>query len=316
MGIKDFFKIKNTNINSDFNDKVISEMGRTVQLKDFAGIRICLDASMMIYQSILAMEKINALTDAEGNTTAHINTIFNKIIMLAQANIQQVWIFDSPHPNDMKKIEIEKRKLKKETMKKNGYEVYTINEPHIKDIQFLLENMGIMYFIAPEGIEAEQYGAKLTSGPSEQRFCKYMMSGDSDVLFFGGNLLRMLSEKSSTGKSKKTVYQIYELNDILNELGMEYNDFVKMGIVLGSDFNDKAPNIGPVAVMKKYKNAYLTPTMENAIKYYKSDISDKITEAKLVEGKYDKNEIMKFLESKNFNTKRVLERLETYEKTF
>lgn len=322
MGILQFFKIKIINKDSQFDGKVISQIGEVVPLKKFKGVRLCNDASLMIYQSILALESVQSLTDSEGNTTVHINTILNKIIQQAQAGIKQLWIFDSPIPNPMKEKEMHRRQERKAKVAKSdaSKEVkekveYRLNKQHVEDIQFLLFNLGIMYITSPPGVEAEQYGAYLTKGPVDERFCQYMISGDSDVLFFGGNLLRITSEKSATGKSKKTVYQTFDLDEVLNETNLTYDEFLKMGVVMGSDWNEKSPSIGPATVMKKYKNAYITPAMETAIEYYKSDISGKIGEAEIIEGAYNHDKIMEFLVSKKFNQERVEKRLEDYEKT-
>lgn len=317
MGVKNFFKIKFIN-KTDETEQIIDELGEEVNLKKFANEKICIDASLIIYQSILSAERINSLTDAEGDTTVHINTIFNKIIQLKQAGIIQIWIFDSPFPNDIKKKELEKRKEKRDnaTNEKIGYK---LNKKHIDDIQFLLTNLGIMYIVSPPGIEAEQYGSYLTKGEINERFCKYMITGDSDVLFFGGNLLRIVSTKTAKGKSKKTIYKAFELNDILNDMNLNMKEFLKMGVTMGTDFNEKVPGIGPATVVKKIKKdvVYMTPAMESAIKYYESDISEKISnsdETHIVDGKYDRTKITEFLVSKKFNKERVETRLNDFEK--
>jgi 5'-3' exonuclease len=317
MGIKQFFKIKIINKDSEFDGMVISQLGEVVSLKKFKGERICNDASHTIYQSILALDSIQSLTDSEGNTTIHLNIILNKIIQQAQAGITQIWIFDSPTPNPMKVKELAKRKEKREKAAKEGKEKieYRLNKQHIEEVQFLLNNLGIMYITAPPGIEAEQYGAYLTKGPINERFCKYMISGDSDVLFFGGNLLRITSEKSATGKTKKTIYQAFDLSDFLNETNLTNDEFLKMGVAMGSDWNEKAPSVGPGTIMKKINDVYITPTMEDAIDYYKSDIGDKIGQADIVEGKYNRDKILEFLLSKKFNKERLEGRLDAFEKT-
>src|ERR1700678_966745 len=152
MGIHGFFQIKILNKESTFKNHLISQIGETVSLKKFKGKRLCNDASLMIYQSILALEKVQKLTDADGNMTGHIKIIFDKIIQQKQAGIIQIWIFDSPIANSIKKLETIKRNSRKEKGE------YKLNEQHVHDIQFLLNKLGIMYIVAPSGIEAEQYG--------------------------------------------------------------------------------------------------------------------------------------------------------------
>ena len=314
MGIHGFFKIKIVNKKSVFDGKLLSQLGEATTLKKFKNQRICVDASMIIYQSILALNSIQSLTDANGDTTAHIYTIFNKIIQLAQVDVIQIWIFDSPVLNSIKKRELVKREERREKSKNDKKRQYKLNQQHIDDIQFLLTNLGITYIVAPPEVEAEQYGAYLTKGFKDERFCQYMLSGDSDVLLFGGNLLRIISEKSASGKSKKTIYTTYDLDDIINECDVSYDQFVKMGVFLGSDFNEKAPEVGPATIMKKKEDVYITPAMHAAIKYFKSDISNKMQMASMVDGRYNKLAIQDFLIAKKFNKDRIALRLDDYEK--
>jgi 5'-3' exonuclease len=189
-----------------------------------------------------------------------------------------------------------------------------LNKEHVEDIQQLLRLMGVMYIVAPPGVEAEQYGAYLTQGIIDQRFCKYMISADSDVLCFGGNLLRVVSEKSASGASRKTLYKIFELDDVLSELGMEYDMFLQMCVTMGTDFNDKTEGVGPGTVVEKIRNKdlYFSPMQEETIEYFKSDISSKIGQAEIVQEEYRSDELLKFLTSRSFGADRVKKRLEKY----
>lgn len=342
MGVDSFFKIRISGKNAK-DAKLISSIGETIDLSSLSGERVCVDASLMIYSSILAMERVTALTDAEGKTTTHINTIFNKVIELNKYNISQIWIFDSPKPNEFKTRALEKRRERREKAakelekdekesekegekreekeanknnkrNKNEKLQYHLNEEHVNDIKSLLQFMGIMYIEAPPGIEAEQYGAFITRGTESQRYCKYMISGDSDVLSFGGNLLRISSQKSATGKSRKTIYQVFELDNVLNQLGLNYDKFLEMCVVMGTDFNEKLRDVGPAKVLNKIKQdeLVLTPRQEMIIGYYKSDITDKIGESVRSQNDYDRKDLIEFLKSKNFDEVRINKRLENF----
>lgn len=305
MGIHGFFKIK---IND--KNKLLGDVGNMVSLKKFKDTRICIDASLIIYQSILALEKVNSLTDKEGNTTVHLNTIFNKILQLKTAGATQIWVFDSPNLNDMKKHELARRKERREKSK-DGKGQYKINKQHIDEVQTLLTLFGITYVVAPDGVEAEQLGAFLTRGFKEDRFCQYMLSSDSDVLMFGGNLLRSKSEVK--GKTKKTVYYTYDIDDVLNELDVSIDNFIKMGVLLGSDFNDKAPGVGPGTVMKKYSKEHITPAMVKAQNYFKSDISGLAKSINMITNDFNKEKLIEFLVNKNFNKEKLTAKLNSYE---
>lgn len=301
MGVSQFFKIVINNAKSRFHKKTISEIGEQVSLSKFRGERLCDDASLTIYSSILALESVQTLTDKEGRTTAHINTIFNKIIQRIEFGIVQIWIFDSPEPNPLKRLAAERRQARREKT-----DAFRITAEHVADIQTLLRLMGIMYIVAPPGIEAEQYGAYLTTGPD--RFCKYMISGDSDVLMFGGNLLRSFTEKSATGKTKKTVYQTFDLDEVLAETGLSYEEFLEVGVALGTDFNEaNEQGIAARTIMRKRKDIFITPAMRRTIEYYRSSIEN--VQAEIVESKFDRAGVIEFLVSRGFNAERVTKRL-------
>lgn len=307
MGVSNLFKIKVDNPKSDYDGKTIGELGEEVRLKDLKNERVCVDASGMIYSAILAMAHINSLTDSEGNTTAHITTIFNKIFQLKNAGVKQIWIFDSPKPNKMKQKELKKRDKRRERYKHDEKVQFKMTGKHVQDIKTLLTHMGITYVEAPPGIEAEQYGAMLTAGSQDERFCQYMISGDSDVLAFGGNLLRITSKRSSTGKSKKTVYYKYDLSVILEETGLSYQQFLEMCVTMGTDFNEKTKRVGPKTVISKIKNQKIDLTDEQyeAIKYFKSN--PEMDNSDMKASNYNKTEVIKFLVSKAFN-KTLLEK--------
>jgi flap endonuclease-1 len=324
MGVEGFFKVKITfprrgRSATVATSKVIAELGVPIKLSDLQGMKVAIDASLMIYSSKLAVEHLNTLTDSEGHSTVHINTIFNKILQLADAGAQQMWIFDSPEPNEIKKMAIEQRMAKREQALKKGYKnsekiQYRLTKEDVNDIQMLLKCMGITYIIAPSGLEAEQYGAYLTKGSESERFCRYMITSDSDVLCFGGNLLRMTTQKSATGKTKKTVYQAFELEDVLAEMQLSYEQFLQMCVLLGTDFAQGTPGVGPNTVIDKVRKDEMpfTPRQELAMEYFKSDISDKIGGAEIVQGEYNLEELVNFLKARNFNEERIRKRLEKY----
>lgn len=320
MGIGDFFKIQ-------ANGKTILELGREVPLSELKHNTVCIDALHSIYSALLAMGRVDALTH-NGHTTVHINTIFARVIQYARAGISQFWIFDSSSPNELKKIEIAKRKkradaaLERNAQSKSPKEIqelkeaFRISAKHIQEIQELLTLMGIAWMEAPCGIEGEQYGAWMTSGKPGERFYEYMISGDSDVLAFGGNLLRPTQKKSASGKSKKTVYMAYDYHEILNHLELTEYEFRKMAVIMGTDFNEKTRGIGPKTAVKKARSdVKLTEQQEKIINYYSMKPSD-IEEKPLVHfNGYSRNAVLTFLGDRGFKLDRINKRLDEFEKS-
>jgi flap endonuclease-1 len=324
MGVNGFFKILAThNIGkrpkNKEDAKTIEQLGKLTTLNSLAGKCVCIDATYMIYNSILAMSSVHALTDSRGNPTAHINTIFAKVIQLATADVKQLWIFDSPNPNEFKRTAYEKRaerrKQAAEKEYKNNEKVqFSIKSSYIRQIQKLLSAMGISYVVAPDGVEAEQYGAYLTKGT--HRFCEYVITGDSDVLCFGGNLLRIRHVKTSTG-GKKTEFQAYQLQELLDHLQLTYEDFLKVCVLCGTDFAEGESGTGPRTVVAKVRSGeyYISPRQELVMSYFASDIADKIGSADIVRGELDEEKVVKLLvKKKKFDENRIRKSLEKFKK--
>jgi 5'-3' exonuclease len=308
MGVHDLWKIPVANTEHASYDKLLGDVGEKLDLKDLKGHRICIDASDYIYNSLLAMAHVDSLTDAEGRPTAHILRIFSVVQMLHKAGAKQIWVFDSATPNEFKKFEQEKRHARREQGAQKGHEkqAFGITSEIVNDIKSLLTFMGVSFLEAPEGIEAEHYGAYMTSGNPGQRFCTYMLSADSDVLAFGGNLLRHTTEKSASGKTKKTVYRVYEQDDVLSALDVDYEDFLKICVALGTDFQSaKIKGVGPKTVVAKVKNDKLTFDDELvAVMDYMS--TDPPTDsADMQENTLDADGLKEFLLAKKFKEDRI-----------
>lgn len=333
MGVKDFFHVVIKNKNSEWDGYTIEELGVWVDLEEIAvpperpdgtqvegPVRVAIDASLTIWQSSLGTVLIDTLTDKEGNPTVHLNTIFNKIIQLKQAGLEQIWVFDSPEPNEMKKLAYANRAKSRAAAiaahkAKGGFK---LTGAIIDEVKKLLSAMGCTYIQAPPGIEAEQYAARLTMGPKHQRFCQYVLSGDSDVLMFGGNLLRSKKVASESGKTSKTQYYTYDLDVILKETGMTRVQLIRMGVALGNDFNTRIEKCGPKTVMgaikAKPQKVFLSSEQQAVYAYYASDIKDKMKAGDATASQYDRAAVTKFLVDKNFDAKRVDTRLNGYEK--
>ena len=315
MGVISFFQIEISKPKTkDDAPRTIGTVCRETTLAKMKGMRVCIDTPNMIYASILAMSHIGALTDNSGKTTAHINTIWAKILGLDGAGIQQIWIFDSKKPNPLKAAEL-KRRYERAFNSTDPKVQFRMNSEHVEDIKTLLRLCGQTYVEAPDGIEAEQYGAWMTRGPiARARFCQYMISADSDVLAFGGNLIRTYQKPSSTGKSKRLVYQVYELADILSETGLTYDKFLELCVAMGTDFNEKTQGIGVKTALDKIKSGKvaLNPQQESVIAYYKSKPA--FSPSDVTYNTYDKTGLEEFLVGKGFKLERVQERMSGYQK--
>lgn len=310
MGINQLFQIIIPAGN--YAGQPIVALARESTLPKLKGIRVCIDASNTIYSAILAMAHINALSDKSGRTTAHINMIWTKVLQLDKAMISQIWIFDNPQPNALKAATVARRRDR--AYKSSDPKVqFRMQTEHVNDIKTLLDLMGIPYIEAPPGIEAEQYGAWMTKGDiAANRFCQYMISADSDVLAFGGNLLRAYQKPTATGKGKRLVYQIFELRDMLQELGLTYDEFLEVCVAMGTDFCDKTDRVGVKTVIKNVKDGKIFPNdmQKTVIEYFKARPAYNESDAHFSECRT--SDLVAFLAERGFNADRVKKSMEDF----
>lgn len=133
--------------------------------------------------------------------------------------------------------EEEIRNLKKQQVKAQRDSDMVTSEM-ISECQELLTRFGIPYITAPT--EAEAQCAEL----SLLGLVDGIITDDSDCFLFGGNRVY----KNMFNQSK--FVECYELSDIENELGLSRQKLIYLAMLLGSDYTDGLPGIGPVTAVE------------------------------------------------------------------
>lgn len=105
----------------------------------------------------------------------------------------------------------------------------------------MLRLFGIPYITAP--MEAEAQCAELVS----LGLVDGIITDDSDVFLFGG----MRVYKNMFNQSKTV--ECFLLSDLARELGLERDTLVRLAYLLGSDYVEGLPGVGPVVAMELMK---------------------------------------------------------------
>jgi flap endonuclease-1 len=162
--------------------KIFTQAVREVELKSLHGRKIAIDASMAIYQFLIAVrsggpnQQQSMLTNAEGETTSHIQGMFNRTIRFLTEGIKPVYVFDGKPPS-IKSHELTKRREKRdkaqlalaiateegnvEELDKQSKRLVRAGTKENDDCKKLLELMGIPVVNAP--CEAEAQAAALAA---------------------------------------------------------------------------------------------------------------------------------------------------------
>jgi DNA excision repair protein ERCC-5 len=126
--------------------------------------------------------------------------------------------------------------------KKDRRDAEDITQQMSKDIQGMLRLFGLPFVIAPMEAEAqcaELYRLNLVDG---------IITDDSDVfLFEGGSKIY----KNLFNQAKYV--ELYLASDVQRELGLERDDLIKLGYLLGSDYTSGIKGVGPVGALEIMK---------------------------------------------------------------
>lgn len=253
-------------------------------LSDLSGKTVAIDTSLLLYK---------CLTNGYSEY-AHVTGILYKILIYLSHGITPIFIFDGKPPDEKgsvlktrrDKCESAKQKIQKieesgnvptekekqviESCKKQSIR---ITYKHIRDIKYLLKLLGITY-LHIDG-EAEAIASELC------RMCYVdcVVSEDMDSLTFGcPHLIRNLMDKKIADKS----ISIIDLDILMAQLQLTYDQFVEMCIMCGCDYCDNIPKIGCITAynsIKKYEN--ITNFLEQNTKYaIPEDYLDRFMKAK------------------------------------
>lgn len=230
-------------------------------LKSYFGRKIAIDASMSIYQFLVAV-RIGAdnLTNDAGEITSHLNGLFYRTIRLLEVGIKPAYVFDGKPP-PMKAGELAKRAAQKkeneaaaakaeeegdvEAAEKYGRRVNKVTPEMTEGCKRLLTLMGVPVVNAP--CEAEAQCAELC----KEDVVYATATEDMDALTFGSKkVLRQLWAGATAAAEKKgTRPREFNLETALEELELSMAQFVDLCILCGCDYADGIRGIGPTKAL-------------------------------------------------------------------
>ena len=242
-----------------------------IKLEDLGGKSIAIDAYNALYQflAIIRQPDGTPLKDSNGRVTSHLSGLFYRTSNLVELGIKPVYVFDGAPPA-LKEVEIKRRmKVKEEAAvryeravregKPEEARVYAQATSHLKDYmtedsKILLGFMGVPWVQAPS--EGEAQAAHL----ARRGDTDYCASQDYDSLLFGApRLVRNITISGRRKLPSKNIYvdvvpELMDLQQILDKLGITYEQLVDVGILIGTDFNpDGIKGLGPKTALKLIK---------------------------------------------------------------
>lgn len=246
---------------------------RKSEIKAFFGRKVAIDASMSLYQFLIAVRQTDGtqLLNENGETTSHLMGVFYRTLRMVDNGIKPCYVFDGKPPV-LKKHELDKRTERRKDTEKKLQEATDLNEKikqerrlvkvskeHNDEAKHLLKLMGIPYVEAPS--EAEAQCAELAKGGKVYAAA----SEDMDTLCYRTPfLLRHLT----FSEAKKEPIQELDIEKILESLELTIEQFIDLGIMLGCDYVESIKGVGPVTALKLIKEH---GSLENIVEHIQNN---------------------------------------------
>lgn len=262
MGIK--------NLNKFLRNNCDNSAIEFISIQELSGKKIAIDISIYMYKF------------AADNTL--IENIYLMLSIFRYYNIIPIFVFDGKPPAEKKEL-LEKRKKDKKDAEKEYFKLsQQLNDDLDEyDKQEIINNMDLLkkqfIYINKEKIDTVKnliraYGATYYDAPEEaDELCASLviknkvwacLSEDMDMFVYGcPRVLRYLSLLNHT-------VVMYDLNKILNNLGLKQNELREICVLSGTDYNLNVNNSNDKEIPNLYR------TLKYFRKYKKSEYYDLI----------------------------------------
>lgn len=263
MGIKGLLKV----IYENTEDCIIER-----DISFYRGKVIAVDASIILYKFVIAIRNCGYdYINRKGETSSHIYALFLKTLNFLKYGIKPIFVFDGQPPMLKKKIMLYRKniknnaKIKFQSADNNDDKIkyfkksVEIKKHHIDECKELLNVLKIPYIVAPG--EADAQCALL----AKKGIAWGVYTEDMDILTFGSpRIIKNLSSKN------KKVIEI-NLYKIIEKMGITYNQFIDLCILLGCDYCNTILGLDKsniLELIKKYGS------LDNIINYIKNEITN------------------------------------------
>lgn len=250
---------------------------KEIEISSLKGKTVCVDAFNMLYQFLSTIRQPDGtpLMDNKKRVTSHLSGIFYRNVNLLNEGIKLVYVFDGKPPElkgrtnamrgENREIARERYKEAKQVqdvgaMRRYGSQIIRLNDEMIEESKELLRAMGVAVVQAPSEGEAE--AAYLTRLNKE---AYATVSQDYDCLLFGAPVLirnlGLARRRRTFSGWIEVMPEKIELEKVLNQLEINLDQLICLGILVGTDYNPKGiPGIGQkkaLDIVKKYKQPVL-----------------------------------------------------------
>ncbi len=225
-----------------------------------AGRTLAVDGYNVVYQFLATIRQKDGqlFCDTEGRVTSHLMGVFYRTTSLLREGVLPVWVFDGRPPERKagtirQRIETKEKAEEQwqqalaagdlETARRKAAQTSRLTRPMVEELTALLTALGVPALQAPS--EGEAQAAHMASRGTVWAAA----SEDYDSLLFGApRLVRGLAARSRGGSTPGA--QLIDRAEMLSSLGIDPEELILLGIIVGTDFNDGVRGYGPKKALK------------------------------------------------------------------
>ena len=225
-----------------------------------AGRTLAVDGYNAIYQFLATIRQADGrpFSDANGQVTSHLMGVLYRTTSLLASGVRPVWVFDG-RPPELKAATLKARFQAKqraetewqaaldrgdlETARKKAAATSRLTRPMADEARALLDALGVPSIQAPSEGEAQ------ASAMAARGQVWATASEDYDSLLFGApRLVRGLAARGRRGQAPGA--QVIEREPLLRQLGIDGEELILVGVLVGTDFNEGAKGYGPKRALR------------------------------------------------------------------
>lgn len=318
---------------------------REIRMEALRGNAIAIDALNTMFQFLsIIRDRFTGepLRDSKGRVTSHLSGLFYRTARMLESGITPVFVFDGPAPEFKRGVQNERRRMREEakakleqavkegdTEKIRLYSQQTaeMTDDMLDEAKRLLDAMGVQWIRGPTEGEAE---AAYLNRNGTVYACA---SQDWDSLLFGAG--RMVKNLTVSGKRKvarredyvEVKPEIIELAPALSQLGINREQLVTIGILIGTDFNPGGvKGIGPKTALKMARGRSFDHVFSDvkwefdtpAKEIFEFFMKPPVVEAEIKKARPDYDKLREFMLDHDFSQERIektIERMSCVKKT-
>ncbi len=242
---------------------------RQTEIDSMGSKIIAVDAFNWLYQFLTSIRQPDGtpLKDSHGNITSHLSGLLYRNAKLIENGIKLVYVFDGKAPELKKTLAAMRREIKEEAKAKLAAAIEAGDEEEARKQasrtseltpEMIEESKSLLNALGIPIIQAEGEGEALCALMCKHNDAYAVASQDFDSLLFGAP--RMIRNLNITGKRKirgreSFIYpEMIELQEVLSSLGLTHEQFIILGILIGTDYNPGGvKGLGPKKSLKLVK---------------------------------------------------------------